>query len=311
MTVARADLERTLATLRAEVRDPRAGLYGPGSVTWEISRELFVFVGGGRAALLQLAHPYVAHAVAQHSRVGRDVLGRFRRTFDNVFAMVFGDLEHALGSARRVHALHGRISGAIHPAAGRYPAGHRYEANDEQALLWVHATLIDTAVQVFERVVRPLSPADHARHYAETRRFALLFGIDERTMPPDWDAFRRYFERTAAGLTVTPPARELAGFLLQPPALRPASLARWYRAITAGLLPEPLRAPFGLSFGARERAVFAASWPALWAMRRALPPHVRQQPAYRDALRRLAGKCGRDPVGTWVERVLLEGPLGG
>ena len=60
--------------------------------------------------------------------------------------------------------------------------------------------------------------------------------------------------------------------------------------MTAALLPERLRAEFGLSFGrARERAVFAASIQLLRGQRW-LPPRLRYLPPYIDARRRLAGE---------------------
>jgi uncharacterized protein (DUF2236 family) len=42
-------------------------LLGPDTVTWRVNREPVVFMGGGRALLLQVAHPLVAAGVAQHS----------------------------------------------------------------------------------------------------------------------------------------------------------------------------------------------------------------------------------------------------
>src|SRR5262249_18137392 len=116
--VDRTDLEPSLARLRSTVRDPRAGLFGPGSRVWTVNREAIVFLGGGRAALLQLAHPVVAQAIADHSHTRDDVLGRFMRTFDNVFAMVWGDLDAAFGSARRVHGMHARIQGVMRETSG-------------------------------------------------------------------------------------------------------------------------------------------------------------------------------------------------
>jgi uncharacterized protein (DUF2236 family) len=310
MTVARADLERALAELQLDVDDERAGLYGPGSATWEIAREMVVFLGGGRAALLQLAHPYVAYAVAHHSKAKGDLLGRFQRTFEHVFAMVFGDVDHAVASARRVHAIHQRVSGPISEPVGPYRSGHVYRANDEEALLWVHATLIDTAVQVFELCVRPMSPREKERHYEESRRFALLFGIPKEVMPRDWAAFVGYMDHMARELDVARPAAEMAEFLLSPPALRPKSLSDWYRTMTAGLLPDRIRVQFGMRFEARERAAFRASIRALGLLRRTLPASLRYLPAYNDALRRIAGKSGRDPIGVWVERWVLHGALG-
>ena len=58
--VTRADLEARLDQLRATIADPRAGLFGPGSKVWEVNRHSIAFLGAGRAALLQLAHPWVA-----------------------------------------------------------------------------------------------------------------------------------------------------------------------------------------------------------------------------------------------------------
>lgn len=158
MAVARDDLEAMLGELRAEVTDPRAGLYGPASVSWRVNREAVILLGGGRAALLQLAHPFVAHAIDQHSATRADPIGRFRRTFQHVFAMVFGDLEHAEEHARRVFTIHERIRGAIGEHVGRYGRGDRYLANDEAALFWVQATLVDTALLVYEEFVSPSSP---------------------------------------------------------------------------------------------------------------------------------------------------------
>src|ERR1051325_4635924 len=112
MIVTRADLEVSLAALRTQIPDPSAGILGPRSIGWQIGGDLAVFLGGGRAALLQLAHPFVAYAIAQHSH-----------TRDDAFA-----------AARRVHAVHSAIHGTIPPAIGGWPAGARYHANDADAL---------------------------------------------------------------------------------------------------------------------------------------------------------------------------------
>jgi uncharacterized protein (DUF2236 family) len=119
--VSRAQLEASLAALSAEVAEPRAGLHGPGSPSWQLERDAAIFLGGGRAALLQLAHPFVAYGVHEHSRTRDDVVGRFRRTFTHVFAMAFGPLDDAVTSARRVHALHGGWSAC----SARTPGGFR------------------------------------------------------------------------------------------------------------------------------------------------------------------------------------------
>lgn len=309
MTVARADLEQMIAELCAETPDPRAGIYGPGSASWEIGKEGALFIGGGRAALLQLAHPYVAHAVDQHSATRTDPLGRFRRTFDNVFAMVFGDLDRAVRSARRVHAIHSRIRGSIQEDVGAFARGTHYEANDEAALMWVHATLIDTALLVHDRVVKPLSAGERERYYQESKRFARLFGISDDVLPRDYPSFQRYFSDMLASdvIAVGAPARELASFLFASPkrSLRP--LFGWLELMTAGFLPEGLRTPFGFEYGRPQAAAFEASLAVLRTTYPRLPRRLRYVPAYVEARRRLAGKPGPDRVGRWLERIALKG----
>ena len=99
VTRRRTSRDRSTSLVR-DVRDPRAGILGPDSIAWRVGGDLAVFLGGGRAALLQLAHPMVAYAIDHHSKTRADVLGRFQRTFRNVFAMVFGELDDALTSLR-------------------------------------------------------------------------------------------------------------------------------------------------------------------------------------------------------------------
>jgi len=43
--------------------DPVMGLFGPDSMMWRVARQSALFLGGWRAALLELAHPWVANAV--------------------------------------------------------------------------------------------------------------------------------------------------------------------------------------------------------------------------------------------------------
>jgi len=152
MVVGRAELEASLARLQAEVVDPRAGIHGPGSTAWQLERDSLIFLGGGRAVLLQLAHPFVAHAIRDHSRTRGDVIGRFQRTFRAVFAMSFGDLDHACRAARAIHGVHERVRGVLADDAGGFAPGTPYAGNDPDALRWVHATLIETVVVVHEAI---------------------------------------------------------------------------------------------------------------------------------------------------------------
>ena len=290
--VSRAELEQALARLRAEVADPRAGIFGPGSQVWAVNRDAISFLGGGRAALLQLAHPFVAHAVDQHSAARTDPLGRFLRTFDAVFAMVYGDLDAVFGAARRVHAIHEHVDGELAEAVGPFARGTAYAANVPEALLWVHATLWDTSIQVRELVCGPLPAEVKAAYYQETKRFAALFGIPDALVPPDWPAFEAYVARMLASpeITVGGTARELAHALLRPPGTWIGPVWDWYAAVTARLLPERQRRELALPWGTVEQRLADATLGALrigWPL---VPARLRWLPAYVDARRRLEGK---------------------
>ena len=307
MIVTRRELEESLGRVRSRVTDPRGGIHGPDSAAWQLQRDALLFLGGGRAALLQLAHPFVAHAIDQHSKTRSDVTGRFQRTFANVFAMSFGDLDDAFAAARRVHNIHTRITGTIPDEVGAFPAGTVYHANDADSLLWVHATLVHTVVHVRERVLGPLPGPVKEAYYQDSRQFARLFGIPEAMMPPTWAAFDRYVAETIASptLTVAEPARAMSRFLFGDAGTgRRGRIGRLVELVTTGLLPEKLRRQYGLSWGLAERAAFSASLAAIAPAWKLMPRRLRLLPAYVDAERRVAGKSP-SALARWMEARLM------
>src|SRR5205085_5742513 len=114
-----------------------AGLFGPGSLTWRVNREGVLLLGGGRALLLQVAHPLVAAGVAQHSNYREDPFGRLFRTLDTVTTIVFGATPDAHEAAARLRRIHERVKGVADD-------GTPYQATDHDLIMWVHATLVDT-----------------------------------------------------------------------------------------------------------------------------------------------------------------------
>ena len=292
--IRRPDLEACLVELRGEIRDPLAGVHGPGSPAWRLNSEQINFLGAGRAALLQLAHPPVARAIAEHSVTLEDVRGRFRRTFSNVFAMTFGDLESAFRAARRVHNIHTRIRGELDETAGRYRAGDPYAANHADSLRWVYATLVDTVIAVRRRIGRPLSWAGRERYYRDSTRFARLFGLGREAVPASYRGLCEYFDQCLVDGTVavTRAARDIADSLLvaPSPALEPLAVA--YRALTATLLPPALAAAFGLPRERRHRLAASALVAAITAALGRAPEQLRYLPGYLDAEARVGVRWG-------------------
>lgn len=294
-------LEHLLSEVAAGCREEE-GLFGPASATWRVGREFVNFMGAGRAALLQLAHPWVATAVAHHSVTSRDIAGRFHRTFEQLYGMMFGPLSECLAAARRVHGVHIGVRGRLEVPAGGEPAGADYAANVEEALLWVHATLVDTSFAIHSRCVGPRSDAELEAHYQESRRFARLFGLSDEVLPEDHAAFRRYWaEMLASGrLEVTPHARALAPQLMRPRGGIYAPGWAVYGVVTRHLLPESIREGYGLSLSPAERAAAEVILSVTKRALPAMPPRLRYVAAYHDAMRRLAGGRGRDRVSAAV-----------
>jgi uncharacterized protein (DUF2236 family) len=258
---------------------------------WHIDKEAVIFLGAGRALLLQLAHPWIATAIAEHSPVLADPIGRFHRTFNVMFTMVFGTTEQALAAARRLHQRHRRVSGRLAQAAGPFAANSRYEANDIAALRWVHATLIDTALVIYELVCPPLSAEERERYWTEARLFAAFFGIPQADLPQTWAGFAAGNEAMWRSdvLTVSDQARNIAEAVLSGAGTR-LPIPSWYRALTARLLPVRLREDFGLSYGELEHR---ATERALAVLRRVypwVPGCLRHVGPYQEARARLAGR---------------------
>src|ERR1700728_2976084 len=190
--VSSADSHSLLVSLEQLPGEPGDGFFGPGSITWRVNRESAVFLGAGRAALLQLAHPWVAAALAQHSTLLHDAIGRFHSTFRVIYTMLFGSRAQAAEASRQLYQLHTGIRGELPDAVGPYPQGQHYVANEVAALRWVYATLVESAILAYEFALPPLSLSDREQYYAESGRMATLFGIPAESLPPDWTAFTSY-----------------------------------------------------------------------------------------------------------------------
>ena len=309
MLVSAEDFERSLDIVRAGASGRGEGVFGPASMTWRIDREAAIFLGAGRALLLQLAHPWIAAAIADQSRTFSDPLGRFHRTFNTTFTMVFGTLDQALAVARRLYQRHGSVAGILPTAAGPYPAGSPYSANEVSALRWVHATLVETALMAHNLVLPALSDDEREQYWSEARLYAALFGIPPDSLASDWASFNAYAAAMADSdvLTVIPVARDIARRIFSGAATR-IRPPLWYQALTAQMLPERLRMEFGLPFDETEkvRAIRALKW-----IRRTYPlcpDRLRTVGPYQEARARLAGKTRLSPATQWLNRLWIGQP---
>jgi uncharacterized protein (DUF2236 family) len=254
-----------------------AGLFGPGSLAWRVDREVLVLAGGSCALLLQAAHPAVAAGVAEHSTYASDPYGRLLRTLSSSFDVVFGTRTRAERAIRRVNAIHARV-------AGVRPDGAAYSATDPEALLWVHATLVDTALRVYDRFVEPLTVEDAQRYHAEAIDVALALGVPADIIPAEVSQLRAWMDGmiVSGRVRVTPQARAIARTILVPDPRIPRVVWDAAHLVSLATLREPIRRAYGIRWSpARDRGMDRLSA----VVRRVLPlvprplrhvPHARR-----------------------------------
>src|SRR3954470_1842034 len=181
-----------------------APLFPPGSVIRRVNGEGAMLLGAGRALLMQIAHPQVARGVADHSDFQRDPFGRLQGTLAAMVTVVFGTEEQARQTAATIEAVHRRVNGT------------GYSAADPDLMWWVYATLIDTALRMHARFLRPLAPPEAARFYAESCAVAELLGVPRSAQQKTLPEFREYVREMVGSLQVSDTARNLSRAIFRP-----------------------------------------------------------------------------------------------
>jgi uncharacterized protein (DUF2236 family) len=245
------------------------GLFAEDSITRRVNRENVLFLGGGRALLMQLAHPKVAAGVDEHSDFRAHPIRRLRRTILMTMAIVFGDRETALRAARTVNQVHVRVK------------GDGYRALDPDLLLWVHATLADTALVTYEAFVCRLNERQREEFHQEFKLLGELVGIPPDRFPETMHDFQSYMEAmmSSGPVHVDQRAKDLARLVLRPSLrLLPGPAMIPFEVVTAGLLPATLRAQYGLAWGTGQRRAFRLAVKALPRLLAVTPPILRVWP---------------------------------
>jgi uncharacterized protein (DUF2236 family) len=265
----------------------KAQLFAPTSKIWTVDREMALLLVGGRALLMQLAHPKVAAGVAAHSRFKEDPLGRLYRTMSRMWSIVFDEESQAREALRQVETVHKRVRGRVSQEEPSH-AGALYDALDQELLFWVHATLIDSAMVAYDHFVAPLKALERAEYYDDSKRLAALFGVHEPNIPSSLEAFENYMNEalTDGGIVPGSTARSLAADVLYPTAWVLKPTGPLFRLITAGLLPESLRDGYGLEWNERKQKKLRWLAGGIRALVPVTPAFVRVVPNARKAERK-------------------------
>ena len=233
----------------------------PG-ITDRINGERVVLLGWPRAILMQVAHPLIAAGVLDHSTFRDNAVAPIRRLHSTVQAMLglsFGDAAERAEVIATIRSIHTRVNGTLRTDVGRYTAGTRYSAEDPALLLWVHATLVDTSVRLFEMLAGALTDQERDEYCRESAGVAVALGADTEAVPRDWATMSAYVQQVVSSdvLAVGPDARAVADALLNSRVVRMSGpLASVTRQLTAGLLPAELRRQYDLPWDAHEDARF-------------------------------------------------------
>jgi uncharacterized protein (DUF2236 family) len=248
------------------------GYFGPGSVSWQVDREVTVLFGGARALLMQAAHPLVVAGVNQTGMYERNPWKRLQRTLVLTYAITFGTRAEAHEAADKINEVHARING-IDPVTGE-----RYDALDPHLLLYVHATLIDSALLFEQLTIGRLDDAGRQRFHEEQMLAAELVRIPKESIPPTVPALRAWLAdvEDRGELRVTEGARRVAGLFMDPPEdaeWRPVlpQVAR----LAFGTLPPAVREMYGIRWNPAKEAALRATLAAIRAGHGLIPARYR------------------------------------
>jgi uncharacterized protein (DUF2236 family) len=269
------------------------GYFGPDSVSWRVHREVTVLFGGARALLLQAAHPLVIAGARETGFYERNPWRRLQRTLMLTYTLTFGTKAEARSAAERINDVHGRIKG-IDPVTGR-----PYDALDPGLLLYVHASLVDSALLYERLTVGRLDEAGRQRFHDEQKLAAELVLVPRDLIPPTAEDLRAYLRDVVGSgdLLVTDAARRVARLFAEPPAQ-----AEWrpvlglVSRLAFATLPAPIRAQYGVELTPARRIETRAAFAAIRTARPLLPSRYRFIAPYQEWLARRRGSDAPQPT---------------
>lgn len=216
------------------------GLFGPKSIVWRVNRDRCFPLAGIRSLMVQALHPLAMAGVAQHSNWRQDPFGRLAATSSYLLTTTYGDTASALAAAAWVRKVHAHVRGTD-PETGL-----PYSAEDPALLLWVHAGMVDSIVEVVRRYGRSLDEEAADRYVAEMVRFAEIVGVPAEDVPATAASLRAYLESVELR-QATPAAQDAIGLVMDPPDLDGDMRELWrdLAQVAVGTLPDWARNMYG------------------------------------------------------------------
>lgn len=281
------------------------GLFGPDSQFWRVNRHAAVyFLGAIPAVMMQLAHPWVASAIAQHSKIMTDPRQRARMTYFFLWSLIYGDQALVARRSQALHRLHSKVTGDVEVAAPHVLGSH-YEANEAHAMLWVHVTAFYCRAKLYEAIIEPMSTADKDLFTQEAVRYAMCFGIPEAMHPKTWAEVEAYVAdvQNSAIPTYSDAGYRISQFLKNT-LPKPVRESLW--AVVCSLVPERTISELRMGqWDAPTQRRAQRTYRLLKMVEGVLPASLRYVPAYQEALDRLNQKRSG-----WLTRKISKAIIG-
>lgn len=231
-----------------EISREDTGLFGPGSVCWQVHGDVTSMMTGGIASLLmQMLEPKVLAGVWDHSVFRQDMRGRLRRTAAFLARTTYGDRNQALSEIARIRRIHDHVRGTL-------PDGTPYHANEPEALAWVHVTESLCFLDSYIRYRKPhMTLRERDRYFADMAQIGRLLGADP--VPFTYREAQKIVQRARPRLRVDARTREIADLLMNQAPSTPRLAPFHHMTMQAGvdLLPRWARSMHGLSISLPAR----------------------------------------------------------
>ena len=274
--ITRDHLEHGLLRTSDRCHHPDAGLFGPGSVCWQLMRENLMCLAQGRVLLLALADSRTAQLVTS----GNDMIQRLQHTQVFMLKLVFGNLDQALLTLQSQRTRRKTL----------------FDVEDSDTLLYMLSAWMDSCLRVYQSVIEPLSTAHQERLFEETMVMAEALGIPPQRLPAHWHAHQRWWNKRLARNGAIPRHRRQLGHTLIREQGYPGRLPYGsYLALASFQIPEHLREQFRLpQTGLDAHRNYQKHIHRLMDLTCRLPERLRYQPAYHEAQQRLSGRARAD-----------------
>ncbi|MBU6455049.1 MAG: DUF2236 domain-containing protein [Cyanobacteria bacterium REEB67] len=238
------------------------------SIVKLIYGEKHVFaLAGTRSLMMQVLHGLFYEGM-KGSRLLDNPQERLERTALIMETIYWGSKQEAIEVTRFVRQLHMKVRGVVKNHPGSIPDGTEYNANNPHAQRWVMATMMESAVSMYDLLVRPLTRAQCDQYVREMQVVARLFGAQDEHLFHTYAEVELFVAQMYAtfGRTDIPPVMRLElteaarklhlGQLLKPDNFVGKLFQQQWEVLIKGALPPEVRDAFKISLSASEAVCF-------------------------------------------------------